>query len=427
MTVSNSQQQFAARDVTMSPTGSISGVVRLGPNGALAGADEVIVTARQWGVTNGFSTPTDADGRYRLSGLPLGDYDLYFDYAGSAGFADQVWPGHPARGSNVTNFMVREAALTRDITLPKAASLSGTVRDSTGAPISGVSVLAKVSVYDSTATYTTSTLRTVVTGTDGAYAFPDLPPARYEIQAWIEQGYVQSSITPTLAAGEVRAGADVTMYRFTMLSGAISCDECADYDIVRRLGVRLERNVGTRAQPAWVHAGFTDVYWNGSRGHYEFRNNFATLVPGIYRVSVVGDMGLTPRANVSPAVTVEDGADVTLDLAIEFLRFDRDFSGDELPDVLVRTSAGAMLMYTGDGASGWKGASTIGSGWAVMNHVFAAGDFSGDGHEDVMARDAAGRLYLYRGDGEGGWLGWGLVGTGWGHLNVDLQPGRLLG
>ncbi len=47
---------------------------------------------------------------------------------------------------------------------------------------------------------------------------------------------------------------------------------------------------------------------------------------------------------------MEDGADVTLDLAIEFLRFDRDFSGDEKPDVLVRTSTGAMLMYTGDGA-----------------------------------------------------------------------------
>lgn len=110
-----------------------------------------------------------------------------------------------------------------------------------------------------------------------------------------------------------------------------------------------------------------------------------------------------------------------------FPRFDRDFSGDELPDVLVRTSAGAMLMYTGDGASGWKGASTIGSGWTAMNHVFAGGDFSGDGHEDVMARDGAGRLHLYRGDGKGGWLGWGVVGIGWGHMTAIFSPGDFSG
>ena len=80
-------------------------------------------------------------------------------------------------------------------------------------------------------------------------------------------------------------------------------------------------------------------------------------------------------------------------------------------------------MYSGDGASGWSGVGTIGSGWSVMNHVFAAGDFSGDGHEDVMARDSAGRLHLYRGDGKGGWLGWGVVGTGWGHMTAIFSPG----
>ncbi|MFE6253655.1 FG-GAP-like repeat-containing protein [Agromyces sp. NPDC057865] len=112
---------------------------------------------------------------------------------------------------------------------------------------------------------------------------------------------------------------------------------------------------------------------------------------------------------------------------VAFPAFDRDFSGDDTVDVLARTSTGAMLMYTGDGASGWKGASTIGSGWTAMNHVFAAGDFSGDGHEDVMARDTAGRLHLYRGDGKGGWLGWGVVGTGWGHLTAIFSPGDFSG
>lgn len=112
---------------------------------------------------------------------------------------------------------------------------------------------------------------------------------------------------------------------------------------------------------------------------------------------------------------------------VSLMRFDRDFSGDDTPDVLVRTSTGSLLMYTGDGASGWKGASTIGSGWTAMNHVFAAGDFSGDGHEDVMARDGAGRLLLYRGDGNGGWLGWGVVGTGWGQMTAIFSPGDFSG
>ncbi|MFE6253720.1 carboxypeptidase regulatory-like domain-containing protein [Agromyces sp. NPDC057865] len=423
VTVSNWQQQFAARDVTMAPTGSISGVVRLGPAGTLAGADEVIVTAMKWGAENGVSTRTGADGRYQLSGLPLGVYDLFFDYAGSAGFADQVWPQHPARASNLTNFSVMESPLTRDITLPKATSLSGTVRNATGAPIAGVTVLANVSVYDSTGNHTTSTLGTVVTGADGAYAFPDLPPASYDVQASVGQGYVQTSIRQSLGAGEVRSGADVTMYRFTRLFGWIQCDGCDDYAITSRLGVRLERNVGTRSEPVWVDAAYRDTYGNS----YDFRNSDVNLVPGIYRAKVVGNTGLRMRANVSPAITIEDGANVELDLVADILKFDRDFSGDEKPDVLVRTSTGAMLMYTGDGASGWKGASTIGSGWTAMNHVFAAGDFSGDGHEDVMARDNAGRLHLYRGDGNGGWLGWSVVGTGWGHMTAIFSPGDFSG
>ena len=203
-----------------------------------------------------------------------------------------------------------------------------------------------------------------------------------------------------LTAGEARTGFDVTMRLYASISGTITCERCDEADVAEGLYVEFERSVGTRSEPAWVHAGgvwaeATDEADGAAAYTFSTDNG---LVPGTYRAQVGGTWGWRTRANLSPAVTVADGADVTLDLAAEFLQFDRDFSGDDHPDVIARTGAGALLMYSGDGAGGWSGVGTIGSGWSIMNHVFAAGDFSGDGHEDVMARDSAGRLHLYRGD-----------------------------
>jgi hypothetical protein len=96
-----------------------------------------------------------------------------------------------------------------------------------------------------------------------------------------------------------------------------------------------------------------------------------------------------------------------------------DFSGDGKPDVLARGADGALLMYRGNGASGWVtgNAERVGGGWQGFT-ALTAGDFSGDGKPDVLARQADGTLLMYRGNGAGGWAtGLGeRIGTGWAPL-----------
>jgi hypothetical protein len=430
-TVSNSQQIFSGQDVTMRASPSISGTVFLGSAGTRAGADEVMVTARKYVSSPNGSTlytdyvaATDADGNYAFPALPSSRYDLKFDYVGDGGFAAQWWPANPVASPNTTPFTLGEEPLTRDMTLPLGASVSGTVSNAAGAPIGNVQVTA--SALDPGSYYGMVAVDTVQTAADGTYAFEGLPPAASAIEFWSESDYGQARIDLDLRSGDVHTGLDVTMYRYTSLSGTIECPGCGDpHAVAQYLLAHLERNVGTRSEPAWIDAGTDFVTSSNSADRAVY--SFDGLMPGSYRVRITGDWGVNPKWNASPAVQVDDGDNITLDLTIEFLEFDRDFSGDGRPDVVVRTGGGALLMYTGDGASGWTGASTIGSGWSAMNHVFAAGDFSGDGHEDVMARDAGGRLHLYRGDGEGGWLGWGPVGTGWEHMTAIFSPGDFSG
>lgn len=422
-------QSLALSPAVAAESPSISGTVTLGTASSPAGDSEVVVTARLYSSFNGswteMKTHTDAAGRYTFESLPRGWYELGFDYVGDEGFATMWWPSHPVPSPNVTRFQLGEEALQRDITLPAGASLAGTVRNTDGAPLGAVRVTA--SAFDPAGGEDPVTVDTMVTAAEGNYAFEGLPPAEYSLQFSTAAEYRSATLDSglDLASGEVRTGVDVTMYRYTSLSGYILCPRCGDGDVTPFLAVELERDAGTGSEPAWEAAGTAPLAPTAStdRGYYTFTD----LVPGSYRIRVDGDASWTPRPNASEAVTIEDGDEALLDLSIEFSRLDRDFSGDDDPDVIVRSKGGGLLMYAGDGASGWSGVSSIGSGWAAMNHVFAAGDFSGDGHADVMARDGAGRLFLYRGDGAGGWLDWGVVGTGWGIMNSIFSPGDFSG
>lgn len=106
-----------------------------------------------------------------------------------------------------------------------------------------------------------------------------------------------------------------------------------------------------------------------------------------------------------------------------------DFNGDGNPDVMARNSAGALLMYTGDGTGGWAPpiATRVGSGWNGMTAMIAPGDFNGDGHPDILARDAGGTLWLYPGDGHGGWGARTAVGSGWNVMTSIIAAGDFNG
>jgi len=155
-----------------------------------------------------------------------------------------------------------------------------------------------------------------------------------------------------------------------------------------------------------------------------------------------------------------------------------DFSGDRKADVLaVAAGTGALWMYAGNGASGWKSSSVIGtgfggfskvftagtwnadsssdvmaqkpdgtlwlypgttagplgpsvevgSGWGMYDLVLSVGDFSGDGHSDLIARRPDGTLMLYSGNGTGGFLRSQQIGSGWNGLTSVFSPGDFNG
>jgi len=107
-----------------------------------------------------------------------------------------------------------------------------------------------------------------------------------------------------------------------------------------------------------------------------------------------------------------------------------DFSGDGKPDILARRSDGALLLYRGDGDSGFAGAAqVVGSAWQSFTALLGPGDWNGDGKVDVLARGADGRLLLYRGNGKASWITGSAepIGTGWGGFTALTANGDFSG
>jgi hypothetical protein len=105
-----------------------------------------------------------------------------------------------------------------------------------------------------------------------------------------------------------------------------------------------------------------------------------------------------------------------------------DWNGDRKADVIARASDGRLLLYRGNGDSGFiGGAVQIGSGWGSFNAMIAGGDFSGDRKPDILVRDANGGLFIYRGNGSGGWVTGKpeQIGSGWGSLSPILLSSEL--
>lgn len=90
-----------------------------------------------------------------------------------------------------------------------------------------------------------------------------------------------------------------------------------------------------------------------------------------------------------------------------------DLDSDGSADVLALTSTGDLMLYRGNGASGWKTTSTIRAGWGSSPFT-TLGDFTGDGKPDVAKVESNGDLMLYAGDGSGGLTGPTRIGNGWG-------------
>lgn len=81
-----------------------------------------------------------------------------------------------------------------------------------------------------------------------------------------------------------------------------------------------------------------------------------------------------------------------------------DLSGDKANDLLVRDASGRLTRYDGVKGLPLNPASPsrlIGGGWNTYNLLTSPGDANGDGRPDLMARDTSGNLYLYKGTASG--------------------------
>ena len=104
------------------------------------------------------------------------------------------------------------------------------------------------------------------------------------------------------------------------------------------------------------------------------------------------------------------------------------FDADGNPDLLARTSTGALVLYPGDASGGFRAGRTVGTGWGGFTALLSPGDFTGDGKADLLARRADGGLCLWRGNGTGGWATSAqLVGTGWGSFTALFGAGDFTG
>jgi len=104
--------------------------------------------------------------------------------------------------------------------------------------------------------------------------------------------------------------------------------------------------------------------------------------------------------------------------------YPRDLSGDRLADVLaVMASNGDLRMYAGNGASGWKSMTVMGTGFAGLPKVFTAGTWDGDALSDVMTQTYDGSLWLYPGVAAGPLAAPRQVGSGWGIYNLVVPVG----
>lgn len=175
-------------DLTLQPGGTIFGRV-LDPSGEpVVGAsielDPERLSADARSLVRTTETRTDATGTYRLDGLaPLGAYALivrHDEYA--LGYVEDI-ELHLVPGQTETRV---------DVTLPRARSLRGRVRDAEGRPLAGAIVRARVetcgidTILPVARILGDSEHRETTSGADGGYEFHGLRGRCYEVSAGLD-------------------------------------------------------------------------------------------------------------------------------------------------------------------------------------------------------------------------------------------------
>ena len=222
------------------------------------------------GFADHFRTTTDAEGRYRLEGVPPGTYPVRLE--GS-------FIGYESRPRAIL-VVPGPGAFTQDIVLGRV-TLLGTVRDAdTGAPIAAVKIQSQAPSWE------------VSTDSDGTYAVLDLVPANYRV-CLTRDGYG----TVFSETGQVTADGARTA-DFTLRRAAILVLEVLDSDgqpIVGQielgmqpLSVRMGEIVvsGTTGTVKGSVRSSGTALWTSFVADSSGIGRYPRIVPGFYHIDV---------------------------------------------------------------------------------------------------------------------------------------------
>lgn len=393
----------------------IEGTVRLGFDEIPAGAGKVSVELRYAG---GYKvTTTDAFGRFSFGrSVAAGTGSLRFDVARDGSYRPWYFSGFGGIGTPVEAEGMRFAFASDrsdyDVTIGGGSELSGIVRDTAGDPVPDITVSALE-----------------LTGP------PDYFGRRQQVQTDASGRFLMRGLRDFPHVLGVSGGGRILARPGETLVDAGE-HERTEFDLVVYSAATVRLHVGfpprnpdpyafpreaaslyTRSSPSAAWESMT-----GSGIDELGQGLFENLLPGEYKVAL-GYSSQSESPIVTQPFTLTEGATVSLEFPKRPPVLFRDISGDHTTDVLARDAAGALRLYSGNGAGGWSKSGTIGTGWGPMTAVIRAHDFSGDGRADVLARNSAGKLVLYHGNDVGTVDRPRVVGSGWNGFTSIFSPG----
>jgi hypothetical protein len=187
--------------------GTVSGTVTRADTAApVAGVDVQLIGEDEYAPAT-----TDADGRFRLEGVPAGDYRLRFEPPAGSDLAATFWRGAAGWEESDVVRVADGATVAADMVLPVGATLSGTVtRARDGAPVPGVTAWidgdggSTSAVTDADGRYRAAGLNA------GTYIVEFSPPIVDDLPPELAHEYYRGVRSPDLATPVVvAAGANV--------------------------------------------------------------------------------------------------------------------------------------------------------------------------------------------------------------------------
>lgn len=175
---------------------------------------------------------TAAGGLYSFVGLPSGTYTM--QVGGAAGYVAEFWSdqyvGAPEAADSFA--VTIGATTTKNFSLATGSKITGTVRSTTGAVLSGIEVTAlQGTAWDG---FTEAAVTT--TASTGKYTFSALLPGNYVLkfasadgasvsyltEYWNNVTEPSAATTVVLGAGAIRSGIDASLAKAASISGTVS-------------------------------------------------------------------------------------------------------------------------------------------------------------------------------------------------------------